>query len=338
MDSRELSALEAGSRCSVDRVLKAVPVKRRAHRSSTHPPFQEADPPPPVQDQSYLAYLRLTPRPFLNLASGHFPPGTRTEPHSHPCVAIHGCLQGPLILSTSEGEHSLEAGIFYVIGPNVTHSWRNAGTQTAATISLLLDTEHPGRWPASTGVEACCRQVANMVHGLRRFNTAGDQELRQCFWLLADHLTAEHSREELILSGILLTLLGQIKERMSQEVTSTSTPSASTQDETALRIRRLLLAHVRDRLSVNQIAREVGTSPTRAKEKFRESFGCGIMSYFNQLKIWQAKRLLSDLSLTVEQISHQLGFSSSSYFSRAFLKQVGETPTGYRQRNAQPGK
>jgi AraC family transcriptional activator of pobA len=96
----------------------------------------------------------------------------------------------------------------------------------------------------------------------------------------------------------------------------------------------LLLDRVRDRLSIREIARTVGMSPTRAKLVFHDAFGCGIITYLNHLKIWQAKRLLNDPSLSVDQVSRQLGFSSPSYFSRAFFKQTGETPTAYRRGGA----
>lgn len=294
-------------------------------------PAAETAPPasndlPQLEDRSYLAYLRPTPRPFLHFASGHFPANTVTQPHSHSCIALHGCLQGPLTLCTTEGDMPLEAGVFYLIGPGLRHSWRNDGRQTAATLSVLLDTAQTGRWPVGAGVESCCRELHSHTRGLHRFMTSGDQELHHSFWFVADHLTAEQPREPLALTGGLLAILGQIKERLC------GAPNPLDPDlDTAKQIRRLLLARVRDRLSIRQIAREVGTSPTRAKEFFRDAFGCGIMTYFNQLKIWQAKRLLNDPSLTVEQVSHQLGFSSPSYFSRAFLNHTGETPTTYRR-------
>jgi len=243
---------------------------------------------------------------------------------------LHGCLQGSLTLCTPAGELPLEAGVFYVVAPRCRHYWRNDSRAAAATVGLLLDTAQPGRWPAGSGVESCCRELQSRVSGVHRFKTSGDQELHQSFWLAADHLTAERPREPLSLTGVLLALLGQIKERLCGDSTA-----VHADPEAAQRIRHLLLARVRDRLTIPQIAREVGISSTGVKEVFREAFGCGIMTYFNQLKIWQAKRLLNDLSLTVEQVSRLLGFSSPSYFSRAFLKQAGETPSAYRQRNAE---
>jgi AraC-like DNA-binding protein len=110
------------------------------------------------------------------------------------------------------------------------------------------------------------------------------------------------------LSGVLLTLLVQIKQRLAGAAQSL----VREDEDGAQQILRLLFARVQDRLTVGQIAREVSMSPTRAKQAFSEAFGCGIMTYFNQLKIWQAERFLNDPSLTVEQVSYQLGFSSPS--------------------------
>ena len=282
-------------------------------------------------DMSYVGYMRPTPLPFMQFVSGHFPPGTLTQQHSHPCIALHGCLHGPLTLITDEGDLPLDAGVFYLLAPGVRHHWRNSGRQTAATMGLLIDARHPGRWPAGTGVEACCLKLIDLVQGQHRFSVARDDALRHAFWLAADHLTSDQPRETMTTVGALLTLLGQAATRLEGR----SAEPENVADEVAQQVRRMLLSRVNDRLSINQVARELDVSPTRAKESFRQAFGCGIVAYHNQLKIWQAKRFLCDRSLTVEQVSKKLGFSSHSYFSRVFLQHTGESPIAFRSRNAE---
>jgi AraC-like DNA-binding protein/quercetin dioxygenase-like cupin family protein len=297
--------------------------QRQAQPSSRTTEFGELFP-----DQSYLAYLRPSPRPFFRFTSGHFPAGTVTHPHSHACIALHGCLQGPLSLLATGEEQMLDAGVFYLIAPGVSHYWRNKARHTAATLGLLIDTERPGRWPAGAGVEACCRKLRRLVQGLHRFHVAGDSELQRTFWLLTDCLTAEEPYEATVTTGLLLTLLGQMCERIGGNTTVPVPADAARQ------IRRLLLARVNDRLTIDEIAEELGLGPTRAKQVFREAFGCGIITYFNQLKIWRAKRLLCNPSLTIEQIGFQLGFENAGYFSRVFLKHTGETPSRFRSQSS----
>jgi AraC-like DNA-binding protein len=298
------------------------PSKSRNRRQS------DTDPAGTFPDQSYLAYFRPTARPFLRFTSGHFPAGTLTTPHSHPCLALHGCLQGPLTLITAAGEERLDVGIFYLIAPGVRHHWRNDGRHTGTTLGLLIDTDSPGRWPAGTGVDVCCREIGSLADRLHRFSVAGDTELQHSYWLAADHLTAEAAREPVVTAGVLLTLLGQVRERLAA-----GPRTAVTQDDVARKIRQLLLNRVHDRLDIAEITSVVGVSPTRAKQAFREAFGCGIIAYFNQLKIWQAKRLLCDPSLTIEQVSYRLGFANPGYFSRVFAQHSGETPTDFRSQS-----
>jgi AraC-like DNA-binding protein/mannose-6-phosphate isomerase-like protein (cupin superfamily) len=276
----------------------------------------------------YLAYSRLMPAPFVQFVSGHMPSGVVTESHHHPCVALHGCLQGPLILVTPQGEKQLEAGMFCLLGPGTPHHWRNEGRQTAATLGLLIDVEHPGSWPAGSGVDECCHKLSRLVKSVHWMAVAGDDALKRAFWMAADDLTALTPPEIVGTVGAIWTLLATCVTRLDEK---SSTSAAS--DNLAQQIRRLLLARVNDRLSISDVARQLGVSPTRAKGAFRSAFDSGIIAYHNQLKIWQAKRWLCDRSMTIEQVSDKLGYSSQSYFSRVFFQQTGETPRDFRRRS-----
>jgi AraC-like DNA-binding protein len=135
-------------------------------------------------------------------------------------------------------------------------------------------------------------------------------------------------RESAAVFGALLALTGLCVTRLEGK-----SETIGPVDDVAQQIHRLLLSRVNDRISINLVARELGISPTSAKAAFHKAFDSGIIAYHNQLKIWQAKRLLCDPSLTVNEISNRLGFSSHSYFSRVFIQHVGESPSDFRDRN-----
>ncbi len=276
-------------------------------------------------DQSYLAYYSPVPRPFVRFTSGHFLAGTITQRHSHSIIAMHGCLQGPLSLLTASGEHRLDAGDFCIIAPGIDHHWSNAGAHTAATLAFLIDSERPGRWPANSGIAEACSELNRLVQDVHRLSSSGDPDLQHAFWQIADQLTGERPRRKLGVASRMWTFLSTVLERLSPA------PIATAQHDVAQQIRRLLLSRVNGRLRIAEVAGEVHVSATHAKEVFRATFGCGIMTYFNELKIWQAKRLLCDPSLTIDQVSGKLGFSSPTYFSRTFRKHTGETPSEFRK-------
>lgn len=229
----------------------------------------------------------------------------------------------------AEGEVlELDSGVFYLLAPGVRHHWRNTGKQTAATIAVLIETHQTGAWPAASGVKECCRKLETLVTSRHRFNVAQDTELHHSFWLAADHLTAESPREPAATCGALLMLLGQVANRL----TKVSPTIAAPPDDVAQQARLLLLSRVNDRISINEVATALGVSPTKVKDSFRKAFGCGIIAYHNQLKIWQSKRFLLERTLTIEQVSRKLGFSTPSYFSQVFLEHTGESPTTFRER------
>ena len=158
-----------------------------------------------------------------------------------------------------------------------------------------------------------------------------DDALGRAFWTAADDLTAPKPPEIVGTVGAIWSLLATCVTRLDENSSPSTAP-----DNLAQQIRRLLVSRVNDRLGIADVARQLGVSPTRAKEAFRSAFDSGIIAYHNQLKIWQAKRWLCDLSLNVEQVSDKLGYSSQSYFSRVFFQQTGETPSDFRRRNCGP--
>lgn len=278
------------------------------------------------QSWSYLAYYHPTPGPFARFTSGHFPPGTTTQKHNHAVIAMHGCLQGPLTMLTPDGKRVLDSGDFCMIGPGVDHHWISEGTHTASTIAFLIDPDRLGEWPEESGVVEACRELETLVTGVHTISSAGNPDLQDAFWRMADLLTAEHPHRMLEVTSRLLLFLSLVLENF------VPAGNVSQEDDIALQIRRLLLNRVNDRLTIAEVARELHVSPTLAKNAFRETYGCGIMAYFNEIKIWQSKRMLCNPSMTIDQISRKLGFSSPAYFTRTFRKLTGETPTDFRSK------
>lgn len=101
----------------------------------------------------------------------------------------------------------------------------------------------------------------------------------------------------------------------------------------------VLTDNVYQKLTVGEIARLVGKSESTVKQLFSQYRKSGIIKYFNELKIEEAKKLLSDGKLNVTQISDLLHFDNPQYFSKCFKRATGVTPTEYKevtQKNSRP--
>lgn len=85
-------------------------------------------------------------------------------------------------------------------------------------------------------------------------------------------------------------------------------------------------------LSVNSIAEEEHRSPVYLGRLYKSRTGHSISEYINEVRIKEAKRLLSETNLTVNEIVERIGFSGSSYFYTVFKKHQGIAPNDYRQK------
>ena len=85
-------------------------------------------------------------------------------------------------------------------------------------------------------------------------------------------------------------------------------------------------ANIELSLSVRDIAGFCNVSESTLKRIFTRYAGIGVHKYFLQLKIKRATKLLSD-GLGVNETSDKLGFSSQCYFSAAYKRETGITPS-----------
>jgi len=90
--------------------------------------------------------------------------------------------------------------------------------------------------------------------------------------------------------------------------------------------------HLREPLRIATLAAVVNLSRSHYTEIFRRVTGYAPLMYLNHLRMQRAVQLLNSTNLSVKSISDQLGFSDQFYFSRAFAKLHGHSPSEHRRR------
>ena len=91
-----------------------------------------------------------------------------------------------------------------------------------------------------------------------------------------------------------------------------------------------LKSNVKNKITLNDICSHFNYSRSFICRIFKEQTGVSLITYFNRLKVDEAKRLLSSTRLSVTEISELLGFSETKYFGNVFKSRVGKTPLEYR--------
>ena len=83
-------------------------------------------------------------------------------------------------------------------------------------------------------------------------------------------------------------------------------------------------------LTVEQICRDNMIGRSQLQKLFHQYTGCGVMDYFNRMKIKAARQMIREGHLNFTQIAENLGFQSVHYFSRRFKELTGMSPSDYR--------
>ncbi len=92
-----------------------------------------------------------------------------------------------------------------------------------------------------------------------------------------------------------------------------------------------LKENISNTLTLEDIAKGCSMSISKLKLLFRQNYGGGPLSCFNEIKIEEAKRLIGENELNFTEISAHLGFASLHYFSRTFKKVTGMSPSEYKK-------
>ena len=90
-------------------------------------------------------------------------------------------------------------------------------------------------------------------------------------------------------------------------------------------------ASVYKKLTVEDIAHELGKSVSSLKSLFEQYRSGGIMNYYNSLKIEEAKRLIREGKHNISQISSLLQFDTPQYFSICFRRYARMSPQEYKR-------
>lgn len=89
---------------------------------------------------------------------------------------------------------------------------------------------------------------------------------------------------------------------------------------------RYMNANIASQISVDHIADECNVSIATLKRIFARYAGIGIHKYFLQMKIKRATELMQD-GFGVSETAEKLGFSSQAYFSAAYKRETGISPS-----------
>ena len=95
---------------------------------------------------------------------------------------------------------------------------------------------------------------------------------------------------------------------------------------------KYIKVHYKEKITLKDIAEQVRLNPSYFSSLFSEIFDFSVFEFIRGLRIKDACALLRTTHLSVKEISEMVGYEATTLFIQNFKKNIGLTPSKYRQR------
>jgi AraC family transcriptional regulator len=131
----------------------------------------------------------------------------------------------------------------------------------------------------------------------------------------------------LVIEGLMLEMIGETARRKDYN----SRISANLAPRWLQQARDLLHARFAERLTLAELAHDVGVHPVHLAQAFHKSYRRTVGDYVRQLRIEYACHELAASETPIVQIALAAGFCDQSHFTRTFKRLIGVAPSQYRE-------
>lgn len=125
-------------------------------------------------------------------------------------------------------------------------------------------------------------------------------------------------------SMVQLTLYRLLRRSLAKESSLKSFDSIET-------ARLFIEEFYNEKITVEQLTKISGLSPSYFRKKFHETFDLSPNQYINTVRCRRAEELLIAGVFSMQEIAQKCGFENAYYFSRVFKKIMGVSPTAFKK-------
>jgi AraC-like DNA-binding protein len=263
-------------------------------------------------------------------------------------ATLHFILAGAGTFKVAQGADMGVRDGHVILAPAALSHRLAAGTDAAADLPACRPLE--GNWDlvrdgsGTQGVLAVCGRVRasyQEVDGLLDFLSApilvdlrDDRQLRHSFEHLIEELAAPRAGTRAIARALMQQCL-VLMLRAEAESDKGSLPwLAAAADQRLWAAVSRLLSEPRAPHTLESLAHDAAMSRSAFADHFARAFGRGPIDLLREVRLRHAARLLLTTDASVKSIARDVGYSSRSYFTRAFAHTFGTPPASYRAANS----
>lgn len=224
------------------------------------------------------------------------------------------------------------AGDLVLLGSRLPHYWHTRGSSAGVSVQWHFPPQHAvWAFPETRGWEALFQRAA--------------RGLRLCGASAAAVAVALRALPEASPAGRLaglLSILAQLEAVPAHDVQilsrrSFALPAAAPHQRAMREAVRHLVGHFREEVRLEDVLALTGLSRPTFARQFKQHTGRSFSEFLNHLRLQAACHELAHSTRSVSEIALACGFTQISFFNRLFRRELGCSPSAFRQHLAAGG-
>lgn len=164
--------------------------------------------------------------------------------------------------------------------------------------------------------------------GLTAYNTINFSKFNSILNSIFEVADSDNYIRDMMIHEKLTSLLTLL---MSESWNPTNSSTAR-HNQNVITIKKYLDRNYAEKITLDDLASQFFINKFYLERSFKEQYGIPVITYLNNVRITEAKKLLRFSNDTVGSIANQSGFTDVNYFIRQFKKIEGVSPGEYRKK------
>lgn len=246
------------------------------------------------------------------------------ELESHIFTELFICIQGSCALSLGNSIYDVDEGKICLIMPGIPHCELPKKDINYLAVWMAIDFD----------INAIHLSGKNKFDGffftIDGYTSRPSFEYTTIYGSLIKEFTEKDGRYIDIVKALILQIL-VITSRNIHASRSSRIDNKLWKESLVLQVQNFINRNYTGSIRLNDISQEVCVSVNYLNNIFKSITGKTIMQYLEDFKIDKAMQLLIKTDFTVNNIALKLGYCDQYYFSKAFKKSTGYSPTQFRK-------
>ncbi len=232
---------------------------------------------------------------------------------SHPMPELTYVDQGELHSVADGQDILLKQGDIAIFGPNQWHMHYADIGVAPRYVTITFDLEGADLTPLLNKKLVAPQQAVALLQQMLR-----EQERMDAY------------SNDMIIAQLGMLMLILLREEAAPRAGKLQTSNAvHSENEIIRQAQQYVSAHIREKLSVPLVARQVDVSPSYLTALFHKNLQISPGEYIRRIKLQESKQMIRENDLNFTEIAAALQYSTVHHFSRQFKEKFGITPTEY---------